>query len=113
MLKEPKSESAFKQPPGLERGSDDRGLGAKKDPSWGKQPEQVMTRDTDSLTTEKYLEGKKDVLYLSEDRNNQNDPYRDTNAWGKHPEMNGKCQKEKENKTTLIEKQTPGGNIQK
>ena len=32
--------------------------------------------------TEKYLGGKKDVLYFSEDCNNQNDPYRETNACG-------------------------------
>ena len=82
LKREPKREPVVKQPPGLERGSDDRGLGAKKDPLWGKQPEQVRTRDTDSLMTEKYREGKKDVPCFSEDCNNQNDPYRETNAWG-------------------------------
>ena len=30
----------------------------------------------------KYWEGKKDVPYFSEDCNNQNDAYRETNAWG-------------------------------
>ena len=80
--KEPKSESVFKQPPGLEKGSDDRGLGAKKDPWWEKQPEQVRPKDTDSLRTERCWEGRKEIPYFSENCNNQNDPYRETNAWG-------------------------------
>ena len=68
LKREPKREPVVEEPPGLERGSDDRGLGVKKDlsrkdPSWGKQPEQVTTRDTDSSTTEE-IWGKERKMYL-------------------------------------------------